>query len=70
MKKSISKVSEKVYRGYKLDGKNRDLVISRAYHKLPNGEPAKGMWCVYDEVTGELLDKSPFRNDLIEKWFD
>lgn len=57
-----------VYKGF---NKGRELVMTRGYGKNPhNGEALQGQWVVYDFNTGEFIDNSPFRNDLIEKWFE
>lgn len=60
--------SEDIYQGYNKIT-DTELVLTRAYHKGPDGESLQGQWAVYDLNTGEFLDNSPFRNDLIEKWF-
>lgn len=58
-----------VYRHYN-EITDTELVVVRAYHKGPNGDGLQGQWAVYDFNTGEFLDNSPFRHDLIEKWFN
>lgn len=60
--------SEDIYQGYSKTFCVK-VVITRGYHKDHNGDALQGQWCVYDLNTGELLDYSPFRHDLIEKWF-
>ncbi|QDP60498.1 MAG: hypothetical protein GOVbin1096_126 [Prokaryotic dsDNA virus sp.] len=60
--------SEDIYRGYNKITET-EFVMTRGYHKGPDGDALQGQWCVYDLNTGELLDNSPFRHDLIANWF-
>ena len=53
---------------YMINKGDRVLYICRGYGKTPNGTPMKGHWGVFDEETGEVLDYSQYRNDMVEKW--
>lgn len=59
------KHTENVYVFVKDDQK---FIINRHYGKLPNDEPSMGMWGVFNIKTGEMIDWSKYRNDLLGRY--
>lgn len=53
--------SEEVYR-------NGIYIVTREYGKSPNGNPFNGSWVVRVEGTGEYVEHSRYRHDLLDKY--
>lgn len=60
-KDRFSESEERIYR-------NSKYVISREFGIAPNGNRFGGMWVVREIKTGEYVEHSAHRHDLIEKY--
>ncbi|MCY1284748.1 hypothetical protein D9M68_19640 [compost metagenome] len=57
----FSESNERIYQ-------NKQHVIAREFGLAPNGEMFGGQWVVRNVKTGEYLEHSAYRHDMIEKY--
>jgi hypothetical protein len=60
-KDRFSESTESIYR-------NSRYVVSREFGIAPNGNRFNGMWVVRDIKTGEYVEHSAHRHDMLEKY--
>lgn len=53
---------------YSFERGGERYAMHRYYGLLPNGDPAMGMWAIFNVDTGEMLDWSQYQNDMISRY--